>query len=244
VKDLAVRRKTLGSVVLVIACALIASGCSSAKSEKPNGITDLAPIPAFQRAVNATQDATDVIARGALPVNGKAAVVETRFSGPNASATVKSKASTFQVIRTGQFIYVRASVEFWTPYVGRPQAVSINTRWAQSLVDGPLAQFNFFVDKNIFFKASGRIKKGTVVDLNGKQAFTLIDPPSNTDSTWWVSTTGEPVMLKWTSGKKTKYTFSYDDVNVVTAPPAGETVNINDVKIAGSTPEPVKTQGP
>jgi hypothetical protein len=59
-----------------------------------------------------------------------------------------------------------------------------------------------------------------------------------------VSTTGEPVMLKWTSGKKTKYTFSYDDVNVVTAPPAGETVNINDVKIAGSTPEPVKTQGP
>jgi hypothetical protein len=128
--------------------------------------------------------------------------------------------------------------------VGRPQAVSINTRWAQSLVDGPLAQFNFFVDKNTFFKASGRLKKGQVVDLNGKQALTLIDPPSNTDSTWWVSTTGEPVMLKWTSGKKTKYTFSYDDVNVVTAPPAGETVNINDVKIAGSTPEPVKTQGP
>ena len=51
-------------------------------------------------------------------------------------------------------------------------------------------------------------------------------------------------MLKWTSGNNTKYTFSYDDVNVVTAPPAGETVNINDVKIAGSTPEPVKTQGP
>ena len=68
-------------------------------------------------------------------------------------------------------------------------------------------------------------------DLNGKQALTLIDPPSNTDSTWWVSTTGEPVMLKWTSGKNTKYTFSYDDVNVVTAPPADQTVNINDVNI-------------
>ncbi|MSX83175.1 MAG: hypothetical protein F2740_02390, partial [Actinobacteria bacterium] len=171
------RRKTLGSVVLVIACALVASGCSSTKTEKPNGVQDLKPIAAFQRAVNAMQEATDVTARGALPVNGKAAVVETRFSGPNASATVKSKASTFQVVRTGQFIYVRASVEFWTPYVGRPQAVSINTRWAQSLIDGPLAQFNFFVDKNTFFKASGRLNKGKIVDLNGKQALTLIDPP-------------------------------------------------------------------
>ena len=93
VKDLAVRRKTLGSVVLVIACALVASGCSSTKTQKPNGVQDLKPIAAFQRAVNAMQEATDVTARGALPVNGKPAVVETRFSGPNAGATVKSDGS-------------------------------------------------------------------------------------------------------------------------------------------------------
>ena len=238
------RRKTLGSAVLVIACALIASGCSSAKSEKVLGIADVPPVAAFQQSVNATENFTDVTARGALPVNGKAAVVETRFSGPNASSTVKSKDSPFQVVRTGQFIYVRASVAFWTPYVGRAQAVSINTRWAQSLVDGPLSKFTFFVDRNTFFRASGRLKKGKIVDLSGKEALTLIDPPSNTNSTWWIATKGEPLMLKWTSGKNTKYTFSYDDVNVVTAPPAGETVNINDVKIDGATPEPVKTQGP
>jgi len=243
VKDLAVRSKTLGSVVLVISCALIASGCSSPKSEKPNGITDLAPVAAFQQAINATENFTDVTARGALLVNRKAAVVETRFSGPNASSTVKSKDSTFQVVRTGQFIYVRASVAFWTPYVGRAQAVSINTRWAQSLVDGSLSKFNFFVDRNTFFRASGRLKKGEIVDLNGKQALTLIDPPSNTDSTWWISTTGEPLMLKWTAGKNTKYTFSYDDVNVVEAPPAGQTVNVNDVNITGATLESTKTKG-
>jgi len=211
-------------------------------SGEPNGIVDQSAITAFQRGAQATLAATDVVATGALPVDGVPSTVEQKFSGGSGEATVSSKASKYQVIRVGQNIYVRGDKEFWTDLVGSEQATKINERWAQSLVDGPLAQFNFFVDRNSYFPASGRITNGEVTTVNGQETLPIIDPKSNTDSTWWFSTKGEPVLHKYTSGKDTNFDIRYDDVVVIEAPPASSIIDIGSIKVPTTKATPTSTK--
>lgn len=239
------RIRSLVTAVAVCALVLPVAACgtdTAATDGKANGIADQAAITVFQRGAQATLAATDVVASGELPVDGVQSKVESRFSGGAGEATVTSKSGRYQVVRSGQFIFVRGTQEFWTKLVGKEQAVKINDRWAQSLVDGPLSQFNFFVDRNSFFRASGKITKGEPTTTKGKPTIPIVDPKSNTDSTWWFSSTGEPVLDKYKSGAATNFTLSYNDVVVVTVPPAANAIDIGAIKVATNkaTPSPTK----
>lgn len=239
------RIRSLAVAAVVCALVLPMAACGSDESTgsgEPNGIVDQSAITAFQRGAQATLAATDVVASGALPVDGVQSTVEQKFSGGSGEATVTSKAAKYQVIRVGQNIYVRGDKAFWTELVGSEQATKINDRWAQSLVDGPLAQFNFFVDRNSYFRGSGNITTGDVTTVNGQETLPIIDPKTNTDSTWWLSTKGEPVLSKYKSGKDTNFDLRYDDVVVIEAPPAASVIDIGSIKVptTKATPAPTK----
>lgn len=230
-------RPTSRVLVLVALLGMVLAGCSDdtgVGAGDPNGIQNLGAIEAFQLGASTTTKATDVTVSGKQDVEGVSADLVSRFAADGAQSEIKSGKSTVGVIKTGGYLYVKADKAYWTPLVGGFQAGKIGTRWARSSVDGPLASFNAFVDLNSFFRTSARIEKGQVKDVDGVSALELIDPPTNTDSTWAFATDGEALALTYTSGTKTNVVFTYGEPVIVDAPPADQTVDVSGVKPATS----------
>ena len=230
------RKQMLWAGASLLALTLLAGCTSGSGDDKDNGIVNATAIAAFQTGARDSVEASDASAKGTLLVNGLSSTYSAEFAGTDGQATVKNrKQGTFKVIKVGQSIFVQGSIAFWKPYVGAAQATKINTRWARSRVDGPLASFTYFVDRNSFYRASGRIKKGPVETVNGRECLTIIDPKQNTDSTWWFDTKGKALARKFKSGKLTRLTYAYDDVIVVQTPPAEQVVDISGLQLPAAT---------
>lgn len=227
-------RRLLRVTVVALAVVVVASGCSDSSdqaSSNPNGITDLSAIAAFQEGATSTTTTTDVTVSGTLDIEGSAASMTSQFGADKAQSKVDGAKSKFEVIKSGQVLYVKADGAFWSDLVGEFQGGKIGSSWATSSVDGPLASFNYFVDLNSFFRSSARITKGEVTDVAGRPALPLTDPPSNTNSTWWFATTGDPSALKYNSGKITRLTFSYDEPVLIEVPPVDQTIDVSTIKV-------------
>jgi hypothetical protein len=228
-----VRRTT--AVIAAVAAALLLGACSDstdAANVEPNGLAEKSALEIFQTGARTTTETTDVTTQGKLPVDGRASTLTSRFGGANAEALVVSKDYTFEVKTNGALIFVRGEEEFWVDLVGKTQAQRIGGKWARTLVDGPLAPFAQFVDLDFYFRASGRIEKGVEKEVAGRPAVSVIDPPSNTDATWWFATTGEPVLLRYRSGKNTSIDLSYDETVIVQLPPPEDTIDISAIKVS------------
>jgi hypothetical protein len=237
IEGLPVNRLTRLSAVGV-AGVLLLFGCSDASDPanfEPNGLaSNDNPVEIFQEGAETTVDSDDVTVTGTVTVNGARSEMTSRFGGSKAESVVTSRKSEYQVKANDRTIYVRGNSAFWTDLVGRSQASSIGDRWVVSPKDGPLAPFNYFVDLNSFFRASGNIKKGKAVQIEGRPAITIVDPPKGTDSVWAFATTGEPVAFSFKSGSTTALTFDYTGVNLIDMPNPADSVPVEQVRIPKS----------
>ena len=210
------RKLGLAAVLVTTLCVL--AGCGSG-ANKANGIEKLDAGPAFLKSVDATRAAGDIEVTGRLPINGVRTTVVSRFQGDVADATLTSSAGTVQVVRSGSDIYVKAGTKFWSKFVPAAQAKSLNGKWTKSNIEGSLRSFKTFVDKDTFFRASGNIKKGAAVTVDGRTLLPITDPKDNTNSSWFIGTTGKPLLYRARIGANANYVFVYDKGGVIALPP-------------------------
>jgi hypothetical protein len=225
--------------VLVVTCAvaLVAAGCSDSTdpaNQEPNGLADQDVVALFQTGARATTEASDVVVTGKTKVDGAAVDVTSRFGGDKAESSVVGKKFRFEVKSSGRVIFVRGDKAFWTNQVGSSEAQRIGNKWIRSLSEGALAPFNYFVDRNSLFRASGRIKKGDEGTVGDQPTIQVVDPPANTDSTWWFATTGDPVLVKCVLNGNSPYALDYSQVVIVDLPAPADTVDAAELRIPKS----------
>jgi hypothetical protein len=216
--------------------------CAADESAEANGIEDKSAVVAFIAGSEATTSRADIVYEGTVAVDGEKADIDAKIGGPRGQAAVVADDYRFEVITGGGQIFVRGDAAFWEKEVGKASAKKINDRWARSLQGGELQPFAQFTDIDTYLRASGRIKKGDVVDVGGEPALTISDPTTNTASTWWFATTGDPLMLKYTSGKETALVFNYDDAVFIDLPEPGDVVDISGIKFSTPRPTPTPTK--
>jgi len=234
-KTTAIVASTIGVLVLLL------SGCSDpapVAGTTPNGIQDLKAYPAFSKGSDATKAAVDVTARGTIGSQNKKSKITLQKGGPNARATVTGPTESYEVISVPGFLFVKTSPKAWTRLVGAENAKQIQGRWVVSSSQGQLESFSRFVDVGSFFRASGRIKKGPVTDVNGFESLSIIDPSTNTDSTWWFAINGEPLLQRYRSGPFTRLDFSYNVINAITPPNKDDIIDIASIQEGVATPSP------
>ncbi len=229
--------RLIRTLAVTCAIALAAAGCSDANdpaNQPSNGLADKGVVALFQTGAQATTEASDVVVTGETKVDGAAVKVTSRFGGDKAESVIVGKKFRFEVKSSGGQLYVRGDRTFWTNQIGRSEALRVGDKWISSLTEGPLATFNYFVDLDSLFRASGRIKKGDEVNVGDQPTIQVVDAPENTDSTWWFATTGDPVLVKCILNGDSPYSLDYSQVVLIDLPNPADTVDVAQLRVPKS----------
>jgi hypothetical protein len=241
-------RKSL--VALMCITGLLLAACSSpppaaAPITPASELGATAAILASGSATNAEQDITIT---GTIGFDEGATKYVMRRGGPKSEAVVGEGASQFTVVGVPGFIFVKAPAVIWEDLLTPEQAERIDNKWVVSNAEGPLKDFSKFIDVSTFFRASGNVTKGKTETVDGEEAVTIIDPPTSTDSKWWIAAEGTPLLFKMKTGKYTRVAFDYDQTNIVDLPAEKDVTDFTLVledrldSSASPTPTPKATQ--
>lgn len=233
------RRSTIVLASLACSASLLLSACAEpaqTEAKDTTKITDLAPYPALEKGRTATLAAKDVTATGTIDVEGKPATITIRRGENKTQATVKGPTGNYEVLGVPGYIFVKTSKKTWEKLIGTSAAAQVGNRWVVSSDQGQLSTFASFVDLRTLFRTSGRIKKGKATKVNGTPSIALVDPPTNTDSTWWFASTGEPLLLDYRNGPNTRLKFDYEQLNPITVPNPSDIADIGTLQEGSGIP--------
>jgi hypothetical protein len=231
---------------VLLAGALVA-GCGgtgdAAPTTAPRPTTGPALLIATRAASSAESDVTITGTLGVESVQTKqdaAQAYSLNKGGAKARAVVGEGEDSFEVVTSPGFIFVKGSEEFWAALVGEQNAKQVEGRWLVAPEQGALQDFAQFTSVERLFRSSGNVTIGKDATVDGTAATTLVDPPEFTDSTWWVQEEGEPLTIKYSSGKFTRLDLSYDETNIIDLPTRENSVDFTLVQNgqAGATEAP------
>ncbi|MEV7193498.1 hypothetical protein AB0N81_17075 [Streptomyces sp. NPDC093510] len=110
----------------LVAAATSLSGCSSGEDPDAgtNGVGKLSAPKIQGKASKAAEAASAVRLSGTLVVKNHTYTLDMRLKGEGGTGTVTSKGQTFQLLRVGEALYLKAGSEFWTHESGKGDGTS------------------------------------------------------------------------------------------------------------------------
>lgn len=106
------RRSTLVGA-LCAGLAVVATACGADPDEGTNGVGKLSAEQIEGKAKTAATEARSVHLSGTLVTGGKSFTLDMRLGADGGSGEVKSQDDTFQVLRVGEQLYLKAGAKFW-----------------------------------------------------------------------------------------------------------------------------------
>ncbi|MFJ3927204.1 hypothetical protein [Streptomyces sp. NPDC090022] len=149
--------------VLCAGLAVTATGCGGADpDEGTNGVGKLSADQIEDRAREAATAADSVHLSGTLVSNGKSFTLDMRLKSDGGSGEVKSQENTFQLLRVGEQLYLKANAAFW----GQSEAAGkLGDKYVKVPESDPTyKQFRGFTDMDVLLDGllglDGKLAKG------------------------------------------------------------------------------------
>jgi hypothetical protein len=217
-------RARLVLVPLVLAAALL-TGCTTTKATpgpapttaKPdNGVAALSADEILSKAKTALSAASSFRIKGDMTESDgtKTTVDLTVAKNGDGKGTFATSGLSFEIIKVGTDVYVKASEDFWKTFIPEKQQAAalllLKGRYVKA--DATQAQFSSFgtvFDVNEMLKPEGTFTKGDVSTVNGTEVIALIDSKNN--DKLYIATHGDPYPVRMESGPSSGADFS--DIN-------------------------------
>jgi hypothetical protein len=186
----------------------------------------------FSDAKRATESASSVHISGQINTSSDKVVLDIIDSSPRSGGTISDNGSTFQLVVSGQAVYLKASQATMAKIAGQSAGQLLGGRWLQTTTGdkdfGSLAQL-FNLSKLInSIKPQGTLRKGPVSTADGQPVVPLTD--SSHKGTLDVATSGRPYMIELVGpGKAGSVTFDRYGTARAPAVPKGA-INLNQLE--------------
>ncbi|MFJ5231587.1 hypothetical protein ACIQBJ_17055 [Kitasatospora sp. NPDC088391] len=178
---------------------------AGAASGTENGIGQSTAPEVLQRAVQALKDAGAVRAVGTVSGGGSQIGMDLRMdTAGNCTGTLsQSGTGSFQVVKSGQQLWVKPDLAFWQSHGGAAAAELVGDRYLKTTADnsdfaeiGDLCDLGALADQ----LGTGRtgLAKGAPTTVQGRPALPLTSTSGTTSGTGtlYVASTGSPVPLR------------------------------------------------
>ncbi|MBT2443286.1 hypothetical protein J7E93_24965 [Streptomyces sp. ISL-36] len=106
-------RRAVLPVAFCTGLTAVLSGCAADPDEGTNGVGKLSPTAIEQKAQSAADSAKAVRLAGTLVSKGGTYKLNMRLKQDGASGSVTTKNSTFELLRIGDALYLKADAGFW-----------------------------------------------------------------------------------------------------------------------------------
>ncbi|GAA1589914.1 hypothetical protein [Streptomyces globosus] len=165
------RRAAVAGVVFA-GLAVAGTGCGADPDEGTNGVGKLSAGQIEGKAKAAAGAASSVHLSGTLVSSGKTFTLDMRLGKDGGSGEVKSKEDTFQLLRVGDQLYLKASAAFW----GTSEAAGkLGDKYVKVPESDPTyKQFRGFTDMHVLLDGllglDGKLAKGEYTKVGSTRA--------------------------------------------------------------------------
>ncbi|MFF3559765.1 hypothetical protein ACFYXS_07000 [Streptomyces sp. NPDC002574] len=154
------RSAALTSLVCALALTLL-TGCAGDPDAGTNGVGKLPPTTIEKRARTAAETADTVRLSGTVVSQGRTYTLDMRLRGNGGFGEVSTKGSTFELLRVGKDLYLKAGAGFYGDEVG----AKLKNKYVKVPAGDPAyRQFSGFTDKEVlldgFFVLRGDLALG------------------------------------------------------------------------------------
>jgi hypothetical protein len=218
----------VSALALVLIAALLAGCGSSKQSAPPNNEASKPANEVFADAKAAAMSASSVRVAGSLVSSGTPFTVDLSFArnkGAKGSVSINGRA--FDLVKTGDTIYIKGSDSFYQHFAGSAIAQLIHGRWIKASTSdkrfrslAPLASIS-----GLFAEISanhGKLVNDGKTTYKGQPVVAIRDVSDN--SKLYVAATGKPYPVALVGGNKRQSgAVAFDDWNkpVSLSPPSG-----------------------
>jgi hypothetical protein len=202
----AARRRTAISPALALAIALAAlTGCGSSTS---NGITHKNATEILTAANAAAQSATSVHIEAHNAQGRLTLALNLDLTSNGGHAHITGLGVDFEVIRTGESLYVKGNPGFYQRLGGAAAHAPPGSWLKAPAKSGPLAQFAAFTDLpgevGRLLSSANPVTKGATTTTNGQKAIELKQTGQLYAGKIYIATTGKPYPIQITkTGRET-----------------------------------------
>ncbi|RPE35845.1 hypothetical protein EDD38_4212 [Kitasatospora cineracea] len=181
----------------------VSASAAAASAAADNGVAGQSADQVLQRAVQALKDAGAVRAAGTVGSEGGQITMDLRLdtTGDCTGTLSQGGVGSFQVVKSGQQLWVKPDQEFWQTHGGPAMAQLVGDRYLKTTSDNPdFGEIGSLCDLTALADQLGTGKsglaKGGEENVQGRPALTLTNTSGTGTGTLYVATTGEPVPLK------------------------------------------------
>jgi hypothetical protein len=192
-------------LVPVALAAVLLTGCvtkagQTTPTEAPdNGVSALSADEILAKAKTALGAATSFHLKGDITEDNVKSSVDLTYKGKDGKGSFSTGGTTFDVVKIGNDIYMKAPDDFWKQMIPAGQAqdaalLLLHGKWVK--VDATNAQFSGFTtlfDTNEMIKPSGTLSKGDTGTTNGVPTIALAESDG---SKLYIATRGEPLPVR------------------------------------------------
>ncbi|MFD3451892.1 hypothetical protein ACFWVC_06885 [Streptomyces sp. NPDC058691] len=191
------RSAALTSLVYALLALTLATGCAGDPDAGTNGVGKLPPTTIEERARTAAEAADTVRLSGTVVSKGRTYTLDMRLRGNGGFGEVSTDGSTFELLRVGKDLYLKAGAGFYGDDVGaklKDKYVKVPTG------DPAYHQFSGFTDKEVlldgFFVLHGDLAVGDHRKIGGVRTI-AVTADGGSNGTIDVSLEGTPYPLRY-----------------------------------------------
>src|SRR5579884_3013847 len=202
---------------VVLALGITACGSSSNKSgsggSAGNGVASKSPNGIVQAAVGALKGVRTVHVSGSVTSSGVPLTLDLSLvSGKGGTGSMSENGLAFQVVTTGNTVYIKGSDAFWSHFGGSTAAKLFHGKWLKAPATGELAELaNTQALFNKLLSSHGKLSKGSTTTVAGQPAVAVTD--SSDGGTLYVATTGKPYPVELVKKGSSGGHISFDRFN-------------------------------
>jgi hypothetical protein len=229
---------SLALLALSAGCGTSGSDSAGVGSSSPtptdNGVAALPASQILSRAQAALKSAPSVHLKGSTVSEGARLRIDLRASDKGGRATIAQGAQSFEVLRIGTTVYIKADADFWRAQTRNAAAAELlkGKYLKGSMSDAKLASIAELteVDKfaAVLLKPNGTVRKGQQTTIHGIQAIAL-NVSGQDGGRLYVATRDQPYPLQITSTSTAEPgTIDFLDYGApitLTPPPAEQVVD-------------------
>ncbi|MGC9535755.1 hypothetical protein [Streptomyces sp. UG1] len=233
--------RTRRAALMTAVCALVVSGtgltgCSEDPDEGTNGVGRLSAAEIQRKTRTAARSADAVRLSGNVVTSGRTYKLDMRLKSDGATGSVTAQGSTFQLLRIGEQLYLKADAGFWSDAGndGKADAAAVdklNGKYVKvPQADPAYKKFSGFTDKDVLLDGLLTLHGSLATDGHHEQEGTRtirITGDKGSGGTLDVSLEGDPYPLRLTrAGGAGTLTFSSWGKDFALEKPAkGDTVD-------------------
>jgi hypothetical protein len=189
-------RRILAVFLIALGC-LTVSGCGSDPDEGTNGVGRLPPRTIEKRARSAAESAHAVHLSGTVTGKGVTYRLDMRLCDDGGLGHVTAKDSTFELLRVGRDLYLKAGADFYGDEVGS----KLKDKYVKVPADDPAyRQFSGLTDKDVLlgdlFLLDGDLATGDHRSVGGAPTI-AVTADGGAGGTLDVSLEGRPYPLRY-----------------------------------------------